>query len=247
MPQDPATRDTAPPPRKPTLARLFWEYLKISAFVVGGGYAIIAVADETFGRRLRWLREGELVDRLPVFQMIPGLIAGNSAIYVGLKLFGLAGAAIALAAAVRAALPEKDACVDVRPCAAPASHVAMRIERTSAPRGAGGRYVVSVTGPDSPGRIHRIAKVFAAHGANVEDWRHDLSDPARTLTIGVVTIPASADLEALRAALDAELAPLGLSTSLLQENIFRATNEVGPISVLLDPGIPDAGRNAPAR
>ena len=98
MPDDPATRDPATAPRKPTLARLFWEYLRIAAFVVGGGYAIIAVADETFGRRLRWLREGELVDRLPVFQMIPGLIAGNSAIYVGLKLFGLAGAATALAA-----------------------------------------------------------------------------------------------------------------------------------------------------
>ena len=101
MRTDPATNDAAgpaAPARRPTLARLFVEYLRISAFVVGGGYAIIAVADETFGRRLRWLREGELVDRLPVFQMIPGLIAGNSAIYVGLKLFGLAGAATALAA-----------------------------------------------------------------------------------------------------------------------------------------------------
>ncbi|MBQ9727305.1 MAG: chromate transporter [Kiritimatiellae bacterium] len=93
-----AAPDPATPARKPTPARLFFEYLKISAFVVGGGYAIIAVADEVFGRRLRWLREGELVDRLPVFQMVPGLIAGNSAIYVGLKLFGLAGAATALAA-----------------------------------------------------------------------------------------------------------------------------------------------------
>ena len=94
---DPAA-DPAAPARRPTLARLFLEYLKISTFVVGGGYAIIAVADETFGRKLRWLREGELVDRLPVFQMVPGLIAGNSAIYVGLKLFGLGGVATALAA-----------------------------------------------------------------------------------------------------------------------------------------------------
>ena len=154
--------------------------------------------------------------------------------------------AAALAAAVRAALPEKDACVDVRPCAAPASHVAMRIERSSAPRAAGERYVVSVTGPDSPGRIHRIAKVFAAHGANVEDWRHDLSDPVRTLTIGVVTIPPSADLAALRAALDAELAPLGLSTSLLHENIFRATNEVGPIRTLLGDGSAISRNSAPS-
>ena len=72
----------------------------------------------------------------------------------------------------------------------------------------------------------------------------DLSDPVRTLTIGVVTIPPAADLAALRAALDAELAPLGLSTSLLHENIFRATNEVGPIRTLLGDGSA-VSRNSP--
>ena len=66
--------------------------------MVGGGYAIIVAADEAFGKRLKWLREGELLDKLPVFQMIPGLIAGNSAAYVGLKVAGLAGAAAAMGA-----------------------------------------------------------------------------------------------------------------------------------------------------
>lgn len=206
----------------------------------------------------RFLVTTALPDRVGILRDVTGALYALGANFTDLRqtvvggIFTLSAIAefeapadpAALAAAVRAALPEKDACVDVRPCAAPASHVAMRIERTSAPRPSGERYVVSVTGPDSPGRIHRIAKVFAAHGANVEDWRHDLSDPARTLTIGVVTIPASADLAALRAALDAELAPLGLSTSLLHENIFRATNEVGPISVLLNPATTDSSRNA---
>ena len=80
------------------LRRLFLEYFRISLFVVGGGYAIIAAADEAFGRRLKWLREGELLEHLPVFQMIPGLIAGNSAIYVGLRAAGIAGVATALVA-----------------------------------------------------------------------------------------------------------------------------------------------------
>ena len=206
----------------------------------------------------RFLVTTALPDRVGILRDVTGALYALGANFTDLRqtvvggIFTLSAIAefeapadpAALAAAVRAALPEKDACVDVRPCAAPASHVAMRIERTSAPRAAGERYVVSVTGPDSPGRIHRIAKVFAAHGANVEDWRHDLSDPARTLTIGVVTIPASADLAALRAALDAELAPLGLSTSLLHENIFRATNEVGPIRTLLGDGAA-VSRNSP--
>ena len=76
--------------------RLFWEFFKISLFVVGGGYAIIVVADEIFGKKRKWLAEGELLEHLPVFQMVPGLIAGNTAIYVGLKTAGRCGAAVAL-------------------------------------------------------------------------------------------------------------------------------------------------------
>ena len=76
--------------------RLFWEWFKIALFVVGGGYAIIVVADEVFGRKLKWLEEGELLEHLPIISSIPGLIAGNSAIYVGLKTCGRAGALVAL-------------------------------------------------------------------------------------------------------------------------------------------------------
>ena len=47
-----------PPPAFRALHSLFWEWFKIALFVVGGGYAIIAVADEVFGRKLKWLREG---------------------------------------------------------------------------------------------------------------------------------------------------------------------------------------------
>lgn len=77
--------------------RLFLEFLKIATFVVGGGYAILAAAEDVFSRRLKWTREGELVDALPVFQMVPGLIAGNCAIYVGRKVAGLPGSMAALA------------------------------------------------------------------------------------------------------------------------------------------------------
>ena len=64
---------------------------------MGGGYAIIVVADEVFGRKLKWLREGELLEHLPIISSVPGLIAGNSAIYVGLKTRGRLGALVALA------------------------------------------------------------------------------------------------------------------------------------------------------
>ena len=79
------------------LALLFWEFSKISLFVIGGGYAIIAVADQTLSRR-GWTEEGELLDRLPVFQMVPGLIATHTAVYVGRKVGGFLGAIVAVAA-----------------------------------------------------------------------------------------------------------------------------------------------------
>lgn len=134
---------------------------------------------------------------------------------------------------VRAALPDKVARVFAQPCAA-----------HDAPPAAGERYVASVVGPDRPGRIHEIARIFADAGANVEDWRHDFSDPERTLTVGIVTVPPSCDVAALQKALADTFGPTGLATSLRHENIFRATNEVGPIRNLLDPATPDASRNA---
>ena len=90
------TIDTVSRPK--LLWHLFFEFFKIALFVVGGGYAIIVVADDVFGRKLKWTKEGELLEHLPVFQMVPGLIAGNTAIYVGLKMAGLVGAAISLLA-----------------------------------------------------------------------------------------------------------------------------------------------------
>lgn len=144
-------------------------------------------------------------------------------------------------AAVAAALPERDAEVSVLPCG-PAS--AQPDARANAKTVAGERYVASFSGPDRPGRIHAIADVFARHGANVEDWRHDLSDAAHTLTIGVVTIPSGCDISALQAELRDTFGPMGLAASLMHENIFRATNEVGPIIDLLANRSKGVSRNA---
>lgn len=83
---------------KPTLFRLFRAFFLISLCVVGGGYAILMVADDVFGRKLKWLRPGELLERLPIFQMVPGLIAGNTAMYVGYKTAGRLGAGVGLLA-----------------------------------------------------------------------------------------------------------------------------------------------------
>ena len=80
-----------------TFFQLFLDLFRISLFVVGGGYAIIAVADDVFAKR-GWTKEGEILDNLPVFQMIPGLIATHVAVYVGRRVAGRLGAAVGVAA-----------------------------------------------------------------------------------------------------------------------------------------------------
>lgn len=79
------------------LPELFWEIFKISLFVIGGGYAIIVVADQVFARK-KWTEEGELLAQLPVFQMVPGLLAAHTAVYVGAKTAGALGAVVGVLA-----------------------------------------------------------------------------------------------------------------------------------------------------
>ncbi len=77
------------------LAQLFWEFFKISLTVIGGGYAILAVADGVFAKK-GWTKEGEIADEIPVFQMVPGLMATHTAVYVGRKKAGIVGAVVAV-------------------------------------------------------------------------------------------------------------------------------------------------------
>ncbi len=97
------SRHCPPPPHLSTsfslstLFLLFLELFKISLFIIGGGYTIIAAADQTFAKK-GWTKEGELLDHLPIFQMIPGLIATHTAVYVGRKVAGRLGAAVGVLA-----------------------------------------------------------------------------------------------------------------------------------------------------
>ena len=79
------------------LTELFVELFRISLFVIGGGYSILMVSDRRFAK-LGWTEEGELIDHLPVFQTIPGLIATHTAVYVGRKRAGRLGAAVGVIA-----------------------------------------------------------------------------------------------------------------------------------------------------
>ena len=79
---------------------LFWSYVRITSLVLGGGYAIIAAAQEEFVRRRKWLTEDDVLEMITVTQTVPGILACNSAVYVGWKLGGVPGAVAALSGAI---------------------------------------------------------------------------------------------------------------------------------------------------
>ena len=101
---DPAATPPVPSPKhsRHTELTLFLSFLKIASVTVGGGYAILAAAREEFTVRRKWLSEDDFSEMMTVVVTVPGLIAINSAIYLGWKLRRFPGA---LAAALGALLP----------------------------------------------------------------------------------------------------------------------------------------------
>ena len=82
------------------LLLLFWTFAKIAALVVGGGLAMLPVIEETFVNRKKILTSEELLDMISLTQTVPGIIAVNSAVYVGWKVAGILGALCAVAGVI---------------------------------------------------------------------------------------------------------------------------------------------------
>ncbi len=80
--------------------RLFWSFLQIGLFSFGGGYAAIPLIRGQIVDRHGWLSMAEFTDLITISQMTPGPIAINSATFVGIKIAGLAGAAVATAGCI---------------------------------------------------------------------------------------------------------------------------------------------------
>ncbi len=90
------------PPRRVVIWTLFWEFAKITAVVLGGGYVILAVIEGEFVRKRRWIESQDFLDMVAVAQTVPGIIACNGSVYLGYRLAGFWGA---LAALTGSALP----------------------------------------------------------------------------------------------------------------------------------------------
>jgi len=109
------------------------------------------------------------------------------------------------------------------------------MERPDAPMAVvpeGSRCVVTTRGEDKPGTIFAITSFLVEHGVNIEDWVVE-NDGGQVVYIAQVVIPDTVDFAMIQERFRAAMAERGLAGLLCHENIFRATNEIGPIKALL--------------
>ena len=74
---------------------LFLTMLKIGLFTFGGGYAMIALLENEFVAKKKWLEKDEFLDVAAIAESTPGPIAINAATYIGYKNSGVIGSIIA--------------------------------------------------------------------------------------------------------------------------------------------------------
>ena len=80
--------------------QLFYTYLKIGTFTLGGGYAMLPLIQREVVDREGWIDEKEFLNMIALAQAAPGLIAVNSAIFIGWRVGGWKGVAGAVLGAV---------------------------------------------------------------------------------------------------------------------------------------------------
>ncbi len=78
-----------------TFLRLFAAFAKVGVLTFGGGYAMIPMLEREIVDRHGWATSEELMDYYAVGQCTPGVIAVNTATFIGYKVAGNLGGIVA--------------------------------------------------------------------------------------------------------------------------------------------------------
>ncbi|MBR5808903.1 MAG: chromate transporter [Clostridia bacterium] len=73
------------------ILKLFLAFAKIGAVTFGGGYAMLPILQRDIVAKHKWATEDELLDYFAIGQCTPGIIAVNTATFVGYKNKGILG------------------------------------------------------------------------------------------------------------------------------------------------------------
>ncbi len=82
------------------LAELFLTFAKIGVMTFGGGYAMLPMLEREVVAEKKWATSEELLDYFAVGQCTPGIIAVNTATFIGYKNKGIPGAIAATAGVI---------------------------------------------------------------------------------------------------------------------------------------------------
>lgn len=74
------------------LWELFSAFFRIGAFTFGGGYAMLSLIQKEVVENKKWATDEEVLDYYAVAQCTPGVIAVNTATFIGYKQKGILGA-----------------------------------------------------------------------------------------------------------------------------------------------------------
>ena len=77
------------------LFELFLAFCKIGAMTFGGGYAMLPILQRDIVEKRKWATEEELMDYYAIGQCTPGIIAVNTATFIGKKYKGTIGGIVA--------------------------------------------------------------------------------------------------------------------------------------------------------
>jgi len=77
------------------LLSLFLSFAKVGVMTFGGGYAMIPILEREIVDRQKWASSEELMDYYAVGQCTPGVIAVNTATFIGYKIAGPLGGIVA--------------------------------------------------------------------------------------------------------------------------------------------------------
>jgi len=82
------------------LWNLFVTFCRIGAFTFGGGYAMLPMIQKEIVEKNKWATDEEIMDYFAIGQCTPGIIAVNTATFIGFKHKGIVGAVVATAGIV---------------------------------------------------------------------------------------------------------------------------------------------------
>lgn len=83
-----------------SLWKLFSAFMRIGAFTFGGGYAMLPMLERECVDKTGWVTRDELLDYFAIGQCTPGVIAVNTATFIGKKERGFIGAVVTTAGVV---------------------------------------------------------------------------------------------------------------------------------------------------